>query len=105
MIHILRVRASRAGRRAHRVPISGLDTFESRDGAARESRNPQTVEPIQIAATKVTGFKEATALRRPSRAITRPAPGSGGPALGRRRRAFTPGRQVLPWAARRRAAA
>ncbi len=46
-----------------RVQVPGLGTFESRDRAAREGRNPQTGESMQIAATKVPGFKAATAFK------------------------------------------
>jgi DNA-binding protein HU-beta len=46
-----------------RVQIPGLGTFEARDRSAREGRNPQTGETIQIAATTVPGFKAATAFK------------------------------------------
>jgi DNA-binding protein HU-beta len=45
------------------VQIPGLGTFEPRARSAREGRNPQTGESIQIAATTVPGFKAATALK------------------------------------------
>jgi DNA-binding protein HU-beta len=46
-----------------KLQIPGLGTFEPRDRAAREGRNPQTGETLQIAATTVPGFKAATALK------------------------------------------
>jgi DNA-binding protein HU-beta len=46
-----------------KVVIPGLGTFEPRDRAAREGRNPQSGETIQIAATTVPGFKPATAFK------------------------------------------
>jgi DNA-binding protein HU-beta len=46
-----------------RVQIPGLGTFEPRERSAREGRNPQTGETIQIAATTAPGFKAATAFK------------------------------------------
>lgn len=46
-----------------KVQIPGLGTFEARERNAREGRNPQTGETIQIAATTVPGFKAATAFK------------------------------------------
>jgi DNA-binding protein HU-beta len=46
-----------------RMQIPGLGTFEARERSAREGRNPQTGETIQIAATTVPGFKPATAFK------------------------------------------
>lgn len=46
-----------------RVQVPGLGTFEPRERAAREGRNPQTGETMQIAATTVPGFKPATAFK------------------------------------------
>ncbi len=46
-----------------KIVIPGLGTFEPRDRAAREGRNPQSGETIQIAATTVPGFKPATAFK------------------------------------------
>lgn len=39
-----------------KVTLVGFGTFEPRTRAAREGRNPQTGETIQIAATVVPGF-------------------------------------------------
>lgn len=47
----------------NKVVIPGLGTFESRNRAAREGRNPSTGESIQIAAATVPGFKAAAAFR------------------------------------------
>lgn len=46
-----------------RVQVPGLGTFEARERNAREGRNPQTGETMQIAATTVPGFKAATAFK------------------------------------------
>jgi DNA-binding protein HU-beta len=46
-----------------RVQIPGLGTFEPRSRSAREGRNPQTGETMQIAATTVPGFKPASAFK------------------------------------------
>ena len=46
-----------------KVQIPGLGTFEPRERSAREGRNPQSGETIQIAATTVPGFKPATAFK------------------------------------------
>ena len=46
-----------------KIQVPGLGTFEARERAAREGRNPQTGETMQIAATTVPGFKAATAFK------------------------------------------
>jgi DNA-binding protein HU-beta len=46
-----------------KLQVPGLGTFEPRERSAREGRNPQTGETIQIAATTVPGFKAATAFK------------------------------------------
>ena len=40
-----------------KVQLVGFGTFESRARSAREGKNPQTSEKIQIAACKVPAFK------------------------------------------------
>lgn len=45
------------------VKISGFGTFSVTERAAREGRNPQTGETIQIAASKSPKFKAAKALK------------------------------------------
>jgi DNA-binding protein HU-beta len=47
----------------NKIQLPGLGTFEPRERSAREGRNPQTGETIQIAATTVPGFKPATAFK------------------------------------------
>lgn len=49
--------------RGEKLQIPGLGTFEPRERSAREGRNPQTGQSIQIAATTVPGFKAATAFK------------------------------------------
>ena len=46
-----------------RLQVAGLGTFEPRERSAREGRNPQTGETIQIAATTTPGFKAASAFK------------------------------------------
>lgn len=47
-----------------RVTLPAFGTFEVRARAARNGRNPQTGEPISIAASKAPAFKPAAALKR-----------------------------------------
>jgi len=46
-----------------KVILAGFGTFEARDRAAREGRNPATGEPLQIAASRGVGFKAGTAFK------------------------------------------
>ncbi|WP_322937353.1 HU family DNA-binding protein [Nocardioides bizhenqiangii] len=46
-----------------RVSLGGFGTFERRTRAARAGRNPQTGEPITIAATVAPAFKPASAFK------------------------------------------
>ena len=46
-----------------KVQVIGFGTFEVRDRAARKGRNTQTGEEIQIATSKVPGFKAGKALK------------------------------------------
>ena len=45
------------------VAIAGFGTFSIRARAARQGRNPQTGEPLTIAASKAPAFKAGKALR------------------------------------------
>ena len=45
------------------IQLVGFGTFEVRERAAREGKNPQTGEKIQIAACKVPAFKPGKALK------------------------------------------
>ena len=45
------------------VSLVGFGTFSVKQRAAREGRNPQTGETIQIAAANVPGFKAGKALK------------------------------------------
>jgi len=45
------------------VALVGFGTFSVKDRAARTGRNPQTGEPIQIAAAKIPGFKAGKSLK------------------------------------------
>ena len=46
-----------------KVTLVGFGTFETRERAAREGRNPQTGETIQIAAKKVPVWTPGKALK------------------------------------------
>lgn len=46
-----------------KVTLLGFGTFEARDRAAREGRNPATGQALQIAATRSVGFKVGTAYK------------------------------------------
>ena len=46
-----------------KIQLVGFGTFEVRDRAAREGKNPATGETITIAATKVPAFKAGKALK------------------------------------------
>jgi DNA-binding protein HU-beta len=45
------------------VSLVGFGTFAVKNRAARQGRNPRTGETIQIAASKVPGFKAGKALK------------------------------------------
>jgi DNA-binding protein HU-beta len=45
------------------VTLSGFGSFATKERAARTGRNPRTGEAIQIAASKVPGFKAGKGLR------------------------------------------
>jgi DNA-binding protein HU-beta len=46
-----------------KVAIPAMGTFEVREHAARQGRNPRTGETVEIAAKKVPTFKAAKALK------------------------------------------
>lgn len=45
------------------VTLAGFGTFEACERSARTGRNPQTGEPIEIAATTAPAFRAASAFR------------------------------------------
>lgn len=45
------------------VTLVGFGTFDVKDRAARTGRNPQTGNPISIAASKIPGFKAGKGLK------------------------------------------
>lgn len=45
------------------VSLVGFGTFAVKERSARTGRNPQTGQPIEIAAAKVPGFKPGKALK------------------------------------------
>ncbi|MCL6414566.1 DNA-binding protein HU-beta [Aestuariirhabdus sp. Z084] len=45
------------------VVLVGFGTFSVKERAARTGRNPQTGQPIQIAAAKIPSFKAGKALK------------------------------------------
>lgn len=46
-----------------KISFVGFGTFEVRERAAREGRNPKTGEPMTIAASKNVGFKAGKGLK------------------------------------------
>ena len=46
-----------------KVQLVGFGTFEVSERAAREGRNPQSGEPMKIAASKAPKFKDGKALK------------------------------------------
>ena len=46
-----------------KVSLVGFGTFETRERAAREGKNPRTGEKIEIAACKVPAFKAGKAFK------------------------------------------
>lgn len=47
----------------NKVTLPGFGTWERRERSARTARNPQTGEPIQIAASKVPAFKAGSSFK------------------------------------------
>ena len=50
-------------KKGEKVQLVGFGTFEVSERAAREGRNPQSGEPMQIAASKAPKFKAGKALK------------------------------------------
>lgn len=46
-----------------KIQLIGFGTFEVRERAAKEARNPRTGETIKVPATKVPAFKAGAALK------------------------------------------
>ena len=49
--------------KGEKIQLVGFGTFEVSERAAREARNPQTGEPMNIAACKAPKFKAGKALK------------------------------------------
>lgn len=50
-------------KKGDKVQLIGFGTFDVRERAAKETRNPRTGEKITVAACKVPGFKAGAALK------------------------------------------
>ncbi len=50
-------------KKGEKIQLVGFGTFEVVERAAREGRNPQTKEPMQIPASKAPKFKPGKALK------------------------------------------
>lgn len=50
-------------KKGDKIALVGFGTFETRERAAREGRNPQTGAAIKIVASKVPAFKAGKALK------------------------------------------
>lgn len=46
-----------------KIQLVGFGTFETRERAAREGKNPRTGETVKIAATRIPAFKAGAALK------------------------------------------
>ncbi len=49
--------------KGEKIQLIGFGTFETRERAAREGRNPSTGEVIQIEATRIPAFKAGKSLK------------------------------------------
>ena len=49
--------------KGEKVQLIGFGTFETRERAAKQGRNPRTGETMTIAASKVPAFKAGNALK------------------------------------------
>ena len=58
-------------KKGEKVQIVGFGTFEVSERSEREGRNPQTGEPMTIAASRTPKFKAGKALKTPSTEFTR----------------------------------
>lgn len=54
---------TKAMSKGEKVQILGFGNFEVRERSARQGRNPQTGEVVEIAATKAPAFKAGKALK------------------------------------------
>ena len=50
-------------KKGEKIQLVGFGTFEVSERAAREGRNPQSGEPMKIAASKAPKFKAGKALK------------------------------------------
>ena len=50
-------------KKGEKIALVGFGTFEVSERAAREGRNPQSGEPMKIAASKAPKFKAGKALK------------------------------------------
>ena len=50
-------------KKGEKIQLVGFGTFEVAERAAREGRNPQSGEPMKIAASKAPKFKAGKALK------------------------------------------
>jgi DNA-binding protein HU-beta len=50
-------------KKGEKVTLPNFGTFERRQRAARQARNPQTGEPIKVKASKVPAFKAGSAFK------------------------------------------
>jgi DNA-binding protein HU-beta len=60
-----------------KITVPGFGTFQARDRAAREGRNPATGEPLHISATRIVGFTAGSVFKQrvaPPRPHTTAAP-------------------------------
>ncbi len=48
---------------SEKIQLVGFGTFETKDRAARTARNPKTMEPVEIPASRSVAFRPGKALK------------------------------------------
>lgn len=48
---------------SEKIQLVGFGTFETKDRAARTARNPKTMEPVEIPASRSVSFRPGKALK------------------------------------------
>ena len=63
VVDVLVDEVQRTVKKGEKVTLPGFGTFERRNRAARQGRNPQTGETIQVPAAKVPAFKAGASFK------------------------------------------
>ena len=62
-VDAIQVEITEALKAGEKISLPGFGTFEIRERAARQSRNPRTGETVEVAAKKVPAFKAGKGLK------------------------------------------